>query len=58
METRVRHINIKFADDPTDPAQIIARGAGENMDFWDFSAKKGFYYVIKWCNIFFALLND
>ena len=33
METRVRHINIKFADDTTDPAQIIARGAGENMDF-------------------------
>ena len=33
MITRVRYLNTKFADDPTDPAQLIAHGARQSKDF-------------------------
>ena len=29
MTTRVRHLNNKSVDDPTDPAQMIACGVGK-----------------------------
>ena len=29
MTTRVRHLNKKSVDDPTDPAQMFARGVGK-----------------------------
>ena len=38
MTTRDRHLSTKFAEDSTDPAQLIGRGVGQSMDFWDFLA--------------------
>ena len=31
--TPVRHLNIKFADNPTNPIKLIARGVEQIMDF-------------------------
>ena len=31
MATQVRHLNTKFADDLTDPDQVIAHGFGESF---------------------------
>ena len=36
----MRYLRTKFADDPTEPVQLTARGIGQSMAFWSFSAKK------------------
>ena len=51
MNTRISRVNTKFTDHPTDPAQLIAVGVGESMDFWNFQLKKS-CDVIDWCHIF------
>ena len=38
MTTRDRHLSTKFAEYPTDPAQLIGLGVGQSMDFLDFFA--------------------
>ena len=45
--------NTKFADDPTDPAQLIAHRVWESMDLWEFLGKYFFCDIIKWRHIIF-----
>ena len=36
MTTRVRDLDTTFANDPTNPAQLIASGVEQSKDFWEF----------------------
>ena len=40
MNTRISRVSTKFNDPPTDPAQLIAVGVEQSMDFWNFQLKK------------------
>ena len=57
MARRVRHLNTKFADDPAESAQLIARKVKKSMGFRFFPVKKGFFDVIKWRQIFLHFLR-
>ena len=39
MNTRISRASTKFIDHPTDPAQLIAVGVEESMDFWNLQLK-------------------
>ena len=43
MTTRIGHLNTKCADEPTDPAQLIARGVKESIGIGDFKAKENVF---------------
>ena len=51
MNTRISCASTKFIDHPTDPAQLIAVGVEESMDFWNLQLKKS-CDMIEWCHIF------
>ena len=49
MNTHVRHLNTKFLDDSTDPAQLTVHEVGKTWIFWAFSTttRKDFCENIK-----------
>lgn len=59
MTTRVRYLNTKFANDPTNPFQLITCRVGQSMEFWNFSAKNpGFLWRHQMTSYLFELSKD
>ena len=55
MTTCIRNLNAKYADDPTDSAQLIVLSLEVSMDFWillSLETNLGLLWRLNWRHIF------